>query len=198
MEFSLFELDKPVEENSTKLLNARKTKINDKLKVKSFLKKEKALIVLDEIPSPNESIHIVSNGTFDYFTLVPIAIDLMGGECNHFYFSTWTMNNSNCEAILKLYDNKKVKSINCLVGLYFQKREAQVFNMVYEGLKERGQRIFSNENYSKVTLLDNGKDFIVICGSANFTSNPRIEQFTIYNSKELFDFHKEWMDEIIK
>jgi hypothetical protein len=198
MEFNLFELDDKVEDNSTKLMTSRKIKINDKLKVKSFLKKEKAIVVMSEIPEPGESIHIVSNGTFDYFTLVPIAIELMGGNINDFYFSTWTLNNSNCESILKLYDEKKVKSINCLVGLYFMKREAQVFNMIYEGLKERGQRIFSNENHSKVTLLENGKDFIVICGSANFTSNPRIEQFTIYNSKELFDFHKSWMDEIIK
>ena len=198
MEFTLFELEEKVEDNTSVLLTSRKLKIREKLKTKSFLKKQKAIVVLDELPEVDESIHIVSNGNFDYFTLIPIAIDLMGGKCNDFYFSTWTLNNSNSEAILKLYDDKKVKNINCLVGLYFKQREAQVFNMLYEGLLQRGQRIFSNENHSKVTLLDNGKDFIVICGSANFTANPRIEQFTIYNSKELFDFHKSWMDEIIK
>lgn len=47
-------------------------------------------------------------------------------------------------------------------------------------------------------LIENGKDYIVIQGSANFTSNPRIEQFSINNNKILFDFHKNWMDEIIK
>jgi hypothetical protein len=69
--------------------------------------------------------------------------------------------------------------------------------MLFEGLKKRGQRMFSNENHSKITLMDNGVDFIVIEGSANFTANPRIEQFTVINSKELYDFHKKWMNEII-
>lgn len=198
MEFTLFDFDEKIEDNTSILLTSRKLKIREKLKTKSFLKKEKANEVFSEIPGENESIHIISNGSFDYFTLVPICIELMGNSCNNFYFSTWTLNNSNSEAILKLYDDKKVQKINCLVGLYFKKREAAVFNMIYEGLKERGQRIFSNENHSKITLLDNGKDYIVIEGSANFTANPRIEQFTVYNSKQLFDFHKSWMDEIIK
>jgi hypothetical protein len=115
-----------------------------------------------------------------------------------FYFSTWTMNLSNTRELFKLFDDGKVKTVNALVGLYFKKRESAVFNELYEGLKSRGQRIFSNENHSKITLLSNGIDFITICGSANFTANPRIEQFTIHNSKQLFEFHKEWMDEIIK
>lgn len=38
----------------------------------------------------------------------------------------------------------------------------------------------------------------MIEGSANFTANPRIEQFIISKSKELFDFHKDWMNEVIR
>lgn len=78
------------------------------------------------------------------------------------------------------------------------RRETAVFNMLYEGLKKRNQKMFCNENHSKVTLIENGTDYLVIEGSANFTANPRIEQFVITNSKELYLFHKSWMDEIIK
>lgn len=197
MEFSLFNYEKPIEDNSAKI-TSRKLKLRETIKTKSFLKKEKAEEVLGELPQTGESIHIVSNGSFDYFNLIPIAIKLMGDKCNDFYFSTWTLNNGNSEAILKLYDDGKVKTIKCLVGLYFKKRESAVFNMLYEGLKKRNQIIYSNENHSKVTLLDNGVDFIVIEGSANFTANPRIEQFSVHNCKELHQFHKEWMDEVIK
>ncbi len=197
MEFNLFNYEKPIENNSAKI-TSRKLKLRETIKTKSFLKKQKAYEVLDELPQVGESIHIVSNVSFDYFNLIPIAIKLMGDKCNDFYFSTWTLNNTNSEAIIKLYDENKVSSIKCLVGLYFKKRESAVFNMLYEGLKKRNQTIFSNENHSKVTLLDNGIDFIIIEGSANFTANPRIEQFSIHNSKELYQFHKEWMDEVIK
>jgi hypothetical protein len=196
MDFQLFSFDTEVESQDVKI-TSRMIKSKEKVKTKLFLKNEKASQILTEIPQPGESFHIVSNGSFDYFNLIPIAIELMGGRINDFYFSTWTLNNSNSEAILRLYDEGKIKSISCLVGLYFKSREAAVFNMLYEGLKKRGQRMFSNENHSKITLMDNGVDFIVIEGSANFTANPRIEQFTVINSKELYDFHKKWMNEII-
>lgn len=143
MEFSLFNYENPIEDNSAKI-TSRKLKLRETIKTKSFLKKEKADEVLDELPQIGESIHIVSNGSFDYFNLIPIAIKLMGDKCNDFYFSTWTLNNTNSEAILKLYDENKVSSIKCLVGLYFKKRESAVFNMLYEGLKKRGQTIYSN------------------------------------------------------
>ena len=196
MDFELFSFDKEIETNDVKI-SQRKTKIQETLKTKSFLKKQKAIEVLNELPCTGESHHIISNGSFDYFTLIPIAIDIMKGA-DEMYFSTWTMNLSNTKELFNIFDKGKVKKINALVGLYFKKRESAVFNELYEGLKKRGQRILSNENHSKITLLSNGVDFITICGSANFTANPRIEQFTIHNSKELFEFHKEWMDEIIK
>ena len=197
MDFNLFSFDEEIESADVKI-SARKTIIQEKLQVKSFLKKEKADIILQELPQLGESLHIISNGSFDYFNFIPISVKLLGGKCTDFYFSTWTMNLGNTRALIKLYDEGKIEKINALVGLYFKKRESAVFNELYEGLKARGQKVYSNENHSKVTLLTNGVDYITISGSANFTSNPRIEQFSINNSKELFDFHKQWMDEIIK
>lgn len=197
MEFNLLSYDTEVETADTKITQ-RKANIQEKLKTKSFLKKEKASEVLNELPTTGESFHIVSSGSFDYFNLIPLAIKLLGGKVNQFYFSIWTMNLSNTRELLQLFDEGKIKSISALVGLYFKKRETNVFNELYEGLKKRDQRIYSNENHSKITLLENGVDYITICGSANFTANPRIEQFTVHNSKELFLFHKVWMDEILK
>ena len=53
------------------------------------------------------------------------------------------------------------------------------------------------ENHAKIILLNNGKDYITMEGSANFTANPRIEQNTVCNSRQLYEFHKGWMDEIL-
>jgi len=197
MDFELFSFDTEIESTDTKT-TSRKIKIQEKLKTKLYLQKQKAKEVLPELPSQNECHFIIANGTFDYFTLIPIAIDLLGGVVEDFYFSTWTMNEANVQALLKLFDDKKILKISALVGLYFKQREAAVFNNLYEGLKQRGQKIFSNENHSKVTLLKSKNNYINICGSANFTSNPRIEQFTIHNNKDLYEFNKVWMDEVIK
>jgi hypothetical protein len=37
----------------------------------------------------------------------------------------------------------------------------------------------------------------IIEGSANFTANPRIEQFILSNHVGLFHFHRSWMDKIL-
>lgn len=198
MNFDLFDFEPKIEDSTTKILTPKMLKMREKETSKNFLKKEKANLVLTEIPEIGESFHIVSNGSFDYFTLIPIIVKLLGGKSNSFYFSTWTMNMRNSEEIIKMFDNGCFEEIKCLVGLYMKKREPSVFNFMYENLKERSQVIFANENHSKVTLLNFGENYIVVQGSANFTANPRIEQFSIHNSKELFNFHKNWMDEVIR
>ena len=192
----LFSYEPETQENSVKI-TSRKLKIQEKLKTKIFLKKEKANQVLTELPKQNESHFIISNGNFDYFTLIPIIIELLKSNIDEFYFSTWTMNFQNVKLLLTLYDSGKIKKISALTGLYFKQREANVYNELYEGLKKRNQKIFSNENHSKITLMKTPKANITIDGSANFTANPRIEQFTIHNNVELYEFNKNWMDCII-
>lgn len=109
------------------------------------------------------------------------------------------MNRDNCLEIFNLYDKRLIKSINILTGLYFKRRETSIYATLLEGLQKRKQRFICLENHAKVTLLCNyaTENYIVIEGSANYTSNPRIEQYVISNDKETYDFHKSWMDEIL-
>ena len=99
---------------------------------------------------------------------------------------------------LDLYDQGIFKTVNAITGEYFRQREATVYVLLETGLKERGQRLFSNKNHAKVSLLQIEDAYFVIEGSANFTANPRIEQFVLTNSKELFDFHRAWMETLLK
>ena len=46
-------------------------------------------------------------------------------------------------------------------------------------------------------IWSDGIDYIVMEGSANWTANPRLEQFTVTNSRPLYDFHREWMEEML-
>lgn len=160
------------------------------------LKKEHASEFLSELPKADESYHIVSNGSFDYFTFVPIIINLLGGYTVHFYGSTWTMNRGNVIDLLGMFDKGRIGSLSILTGVYFKRRESAVYATLFNGLSERKQRYKSLANHAKVMLFNHKDNYIVIEGSANFTANPRIEQTTVINSKELWLFHRGWMDEI--
>ena len=153
--------------------------------------------VVGELPTAGESIHIVSNGCFDYFSLVPWVLNTMQASGADLWFSTWTMNFANVARLFECFDAGQLKTISALTGLYFATREKAVYAELCEGLAKRGQRIYANKNHSKVTLIRHGESHFVIEGSANFTANPRIENFVLSNSKPLFDFHRDWLEELL-
>ena len=98
--------------------------------------------------------------------------------------------------MLELFDRGSIRSIEILTGTYFKPRESAVYATLLQGIQQRGQRFKCFENHAKIVLLSKPEtgDFITVEGSANFTANPRVEQYVINNDRELFDFHKPSMD----
>ena len=162
------------------------------------LKREKLADFLPPLPAPAESLHLISNGAFDYWTFVPTIIEKMERQAVAFYGSTWTMSRPNVTNMFELFDGGKIASLAVLTGTYFKRRESSVCNTLVEGLLSRGQRFRAFSNHAKVMLLDFEADAFVLEGSANFTANPRLEQTTIHNSRELYEFHKAWFEEMLR
>ena len=162
------------------------------------IKAEELAEFYNEIPAKGETVHMVSNGRWDYWLLAPRTQEIVG-EPATFYGSTWTMNRANVLQLLDLYDRARFTSATILTGTYFKARESAVANTLIEGLTSRGQRYLAFQNHAKVMLLGFPKsdNWIVIEGSANFTANPRCEQNTVTNDRELFLFHQEWMETML-
>jgi len=198
---SLFDFDEAfgrnMEEGELNGITSLKIKVRTRIKFEDKTKRQNIQKLITELPVPGESIHIVSNGSFDYFTVIPHIIELAGEKVTDFWFSTWTLSIMNVTAMLDLYDRGVFANINALTGDYMKSRESNVYNLLLTGCQKRGQRISSNKNHSKVTLLEIGTDRFIIEGSANFTANPRIEQFILSNHDGLFQFHRGWMDKIL-
>jgi hypothetical protein len=160
------------------------------------LRQEKLEDFFKELPQPGETLHVVSNGSFDYWNFVPLTLQLLERPAV-FYGSTWTMNRSNVLQLLALYDQKKLTSVTMFSGLYFKRREPAVYTTLASGLIDRGQRFLCFENHAKIMLIGAPPDWIVMEGSANFTANPRLEQNTVTNDEQLYLFHKSWMDDLL-
>jgi hypothetical protein len=160
------------------------------------LRQEKLEEFLRELPRPGETLHVVSNGSFDYWNFAPLTLQLLGRPAV-FYGSTWTMNRSNVLQLLSLYDAKKLTAITMFSGTYFKRREPAVYATLASGLIDRGQRFLCFENHTKIMLIGSAPDWIVMEGSANFTANPRLEQNTVTNDRQLFEFHRDWMEGLL-
>ena len=161
-------------------------------------KRKRMADIINRIPEPGETFHVVSNGTFDHFSFVPRISELMG-TVDAFYGSTWTMNRENALGLLDLYDKGRLKAVAILTGLYFKRRETAIYATVLEGLQERGQRYTAFKNHAKVSLFAGfeADTYITVEGSANYTANPRLENFTVTNDRPLFEMHQTWMEEML-
>lgn len=166
-------------------------------KNKSLLKQEALADFITELPAHGETWHIVSNAKFDFFTCVPIITKLLGNAGVTLYGSTWTMSRGNVTEMLALFDAGAITTISILTGTYFKRRETSVYATLIDGLQQRKQRYIAFSNHAKVLLLTNGVDHIVIEGSANFTANPRCEQYVLTNDAELYEFHRAWMEHFL-
>lgn len=161
---------------------------------RKMLKKEEVAKVLDARIEPETSVHVVTNGSFDFWNVVVRLIELHELKACEFLGCTWTMNDQNVQSLMGLIDDGTIRSASVLVGLYFLHREPVVADLLKEGLASRAQRFKAHDNHAKVVLLSNGTDYLVIEASANFTANPRIEQFVVNNDQGLYEFHKDWMN----
>jgi len=168
-----------------------------RLTVKNKLQLDKLAEICPEIPAVGESLHLIANGKYDFWTWTPHLVTLMKGHASDFYCSTWTMNRKNAVEMLEMFDAGKLGHLNLLTGLYFKRRETAVYATVMEGIQKRRGRYIAFRNHAKVLLLQQGSTFLTVEGSANLTANPRLEQYILTNDRGVYELHQGWMDKML-
>lgn len=152
--------------------------------------------LLDGKIQKDTTTHIISNGNVDVFTFIPYLIKQFG-QMDKFYISTWIISLSIMKQIDKLLISGDLKSINLITDLMFKNRKTDMYAAVLGVVKKHGGKIKIIRNHAKITLLQNKSHSFIITSSANYTRNPRSEQFTLSESKELFDFYENWFKEVM-
>lgn len=166
-------------------------------RMKHITKRAKAADLLDtiELPKPGETIHVISDAKYDFFNVIMAAAKLTAPVLD-FYGSTWTMSKYNVQDLLGALETGVIQNATILTGTYFKRRESSVYAQLVTGLAKYNQRYNAFINHTKVALLRSEDAYIVFEGSANFTANPRLENYIICNNKELYEFHRSWMEEL--
>ena len=192
----LGEGDDPLE--TEHMPTARAFKITARRRFHRVLQKQALQDVVKAAPAPGESIHLVSNAKFDFWTWVPALLDWID-RTESLYCSTWTLNRSNAVELFELWDQGRFGAVGFLTGLYFKRRETAVYTFLLDGIRAREGRYRASLNHAKVLLLDNPARgaWLTVEGSANLTANPRTEQYVITNDRGLWDFHRGWMEELL-
>jgi hypothetical protein len=163
------------------------------------LKRRRALDLIPGLPEPGVSYHIVTNARFDLWDWVPVLLDRAEPrKCLEFYGSSWIYNRRSVVELLELHDTGRIDTIGLITGQYFRKRTPGIFNLLYEGLLKRGQRLRACMNHSKwFAMRFDDESAIVLESSANYTENGNIEQHVLTSDRTLFDFYKTWSGELL-
>jgi len=113
--------------------------------------------------------------------------------------STLSLSQDNIDGLKNISDYALSGKMGLIVSDFFFSHERKVLvEYIINTLKHELFYFAVAGIHTKITLIETecGQN-IVIGGSANLRSSLNIEQITIDNNKLLYDFHREWMTNII-
>lgn len=112
--------------------------------------------------------------------------------------STLSFGAENIDSLFNLVDGGFVDKIRILSSVYFyanEKKKGGLIDYLYSKFsKEQLQCAYADVHTKCVLFKTEGGKHIVMSGSANLRSSGCIEQFSIENNKEVFDFYKDYHD----
>ena len=183
---------------SAEIPEARAFRLSPRLRFARMQQRQRLREIIPEPPVPGESSTRQAAASFEFFTWIPEMVEWIGAS-DSLYCSTWTCSRPNAVELFALADAAKIGRIHFVTGLYFKRREAGVYAYLLDGIRQRGGTYRAFPNHSKVCLLSNaGKGhFLTVEGSANLTGNPQHEQMSITNDHGLWEFHRQWFDEML-
>lgn len=109
------------------------------------------------------------------------------------YISTWKINMDAATNLFGLCKNGLVTKL----WLILEKRIPVTSPDALELIKMHADRIRITDNHSKVMCIINDNWAVTVYGSANMTTNPRIECGVLFTMREVANFTREWMEDVI-
>ena len=180
--------------NQTRLL--RQSKRRD---FKALLKLENAAKLIEKIPRRGESLHLICNGHFASWDVVPAVLKITGNRIKRLDIATLGFNRANVAEMAALMDGGKIAELWLIYSCYFRSTSPTESEYLVETMQGRPARLAAIRNHAKLLLLElETGDCLTIETSANLRSCANIEQYVISNDRPLLEFHRTWIEDAIK
>lgn len=140
------------------------------------------------------NVHIfgLTKGQFSIIDIIQYIADQIG-PCD-LVMSTWTAASSELGTVFEMLNSGKIKSMKMLVDFSFQRRAPALINQVRGMFGLDSVRV--SKSHAKFYLLKTDDRKFVIRTSMNLNFNPRLEDFTIEEDFELYDFLNDFILEM--
>lgn len=144
---------------------------------------------------------VVVNGSFIFGDFLEAFIVRNNAKCKKLTISTLSLNQNNVDSLHNLITHGYIDELNLIVSAYFYNMEIRaLIPYIYRQLDidNRLQLAVANVHTKTAQLETAGGKKIIAHGSANLRSSGSIEQFTIEENPELYDFYDEMFSRILE
>lgn len=162
--------------------------------------KAKALSDICEKPLPGEHYIIITEKQFNAYALILHVLETKIIE--ELYLAIYRINQPTVQSIIQLIEESRIKRASFIISNFFNqtKRPEQWAIQLKTYCSEnpdKTQHAYVH-NHAKVLILKTASgDHLIFEGSGNMSDNARIEQYRYENNEMIYNFHKQWMQEVI-
>jgi hypothetical protein len=144
-----------------------------------------------------EQIHAIVKGSFIFGDLVESLLVDKKRQCQALHISTLGMSQDNVDSLAGLLKQDYVQNLTIMVSNYFYSHERQkLIPYILKNLDHGGKLdLLVTRNHTKIILMAVDDMRLVFTGSANLRSSNNIEQFSIQESEELYQFYLDFFQD---
>jgi len=150
------------------------------------------LMTLINSLAAHKSIWYVSDGDWSMHDLIMQLLKQYNPA--ELFITTYALREFSVRQLILAQDRKEISSVNMVLDYRAQVRTPEVYQLASLNLN----KIYLTGIHAKVTVLKTADVSISIVGSANWTSNPRIEAGVISMNKELAEFNISWIKKVME
>jgi len=167
-----------------------KSHVKKKISKKMFAEKTCAEAI-GELPI---GVHVfgLTKGQFSIIDIIRHVVSQVG-PCD-LVMSTWTAAHSELRTVFDMLQSGDVKKMRMLVDFSFQRRAPALLHQVRELFGQESVRV--SKSHAKFYLIKTESRKFVIRTSMNLNFNPRLEDFTIEEDYDLYEFLERFIDDM--
>lgn len=175
--------------------------ISSKKVERQLMRDTNCMEALESFPKNNEVCSFASKGLSDAGSFL-FAFYELEGVIEEAVIATWTISKNNVKKLLDYVDEGRIKKLTVLMndGLLKTNSTKPIYAyMCLEFDKRKDKISFAIANsHAKIQMYKSEKGkYATVSGSANWSENPRIENFIVLGGKEVFEYNRNWITDIV-
>jgi len=140
-----------------------------------------------------EVVHIVTQARINAFSFVQYFCSLPGG-IKTMDAAVYRIGAQTLTDVLYLLDTGQIGELNLLVNDNMFRMKPDIWEcLIYESSQRANLSLWAQDNHAKVMVIDALEKRFTIEGSGNLSINGHVEQYSIFVSDELAEWHREWI-----